>query len=414
MEDYFNNHDVLNDIRRLKKNHKDLGNEWDVLKDRVEDKRIQPDYQRMLRLVLGKADEMYQQPQRKRKRDNNITTNDIDDEDDELEHEERRRKMKHCAKRLDDQRGPNVRIRACDKGKNVVGGDHDEVSRIYNEGLYQEQNRNVGVDQDRPVTKKRLGMQRRVRWKDLVDGDNEDTMPKVRVDSQNLSRENGPGNNPPVGKRVVDQVRPSKKDNGLLRRKNVRLDGRNVKAQSSRKRAPCDIRDARVEKSSNKGGDDDVEILDDDAFRAVNSFVPSKTFHDESMESDENMDFHHVGSMNSASDAFRKQVVDVLKKPFDKEELKTLRKDVQDGSYYRHFPDLKKKLARSRNKRGKCLNILRGFLFWVQNVAQEGAFEPWRDSQCLAVMPRSPENFPPPQSTNLNRAKESKQRKILK
>lgn len=37
--------------------------------------------------------------------------------------------------------------------------------------------------------------------------------------------------------------------------------------------------------------------------------------------------------------------------------------------------------------RPKVLNLLRGFFYWLTNVAHEGAFRPWLDSACLEVMP---------------------------
>ncbi|KAK6114938.1 hypothetical protein DH2020_007207 [Rehmannia glutinosa] len=165
-----------------------------------------------------------------------------------------------------------------------------------------------------------------------------------------------------------------------------------------------------MEKEGDDEIDPDVEIIDDAAVLkkgSLSSFVPSKIFH----ISMEDADSQNLGG-TSVCDVFRKEVLDVLAKQFDKEELKKLREAVRDGSYYHYYPDLGRKLKRFRYKREKCLNILRGFFFWLQNVSQEGSFKPWKDGQCLAVEPRSPKGSPPPRSTYMDRAKQSK-RKIL-
>ncbi|CAA0819631.1 Unknown protein [Striga hermonthica] len=133
----------------------------------------------------------------------------------------------------------------------------------------------------------------------------------------------------------------------------------------------------------------DLEILDDAWVRKnLSSIEPSRRSH-KSMEEDAS--FGHTTG-------FRKKVVDDLRKPFDKEELKMLQKAGIDVSYYFYYSDFERKVKRSRYKRGKCLNILHGFFFWIQNVSQAGSFKLWKDGQCLPVEPGSTERFPPSHS----------------
>ncbi|KAL8481946.1 hypothetical protein ACS0TY_028187 [Phlomoides rotata] len=124
----------------------------------------------------------------------------------------------------------------------------------------------------------------------------------------------------------------------------------------------------------------DVEIMDSAAIfeGMLSPFVPSTTHND------------LPNPLCPTLDEFRKELLEVLKKPYDIEEYKQHREAIQIGSYFEHYPDLKKKLTIHRYKRKKCLTILRGFFFWLQNVCREGAFKPWKDGQCLAVEPGSP------------------------
>ncbi|KAL3641207.1 hypothetical protein CASFOL_016175 [Castilleja foliolosa] len=273
--------------------------------------------------------------------------------------------------------------------------------------IHPTQNHNVGVHQDRPVTKNKSHRHRKVKWNYMVDRDDEDTKPTVRFNNVNLGRKNASRNNQAKGdySEHVNHGRPIKNekvqgDNGLLCRK-IDLRGcvdkdhlvRKVKTQSNRKREHIDA---------------DVEILDNDAFRQnLSSFVPSNTYH--KIMEDDIVECHNFGNMSSAADVFRKKLMNVLIKPFDKDELKRLRDYIRDGSYYHYHPDLEKKMKKYRYKRGKCLNILRGFFYWLQKVSQEGAFKPWKDGRCLAVEPGPHENSTSPHS---NRAKQLK-RKII-
>ncbi|PIN07743.1 hypothetical protein CDL12_19686 [Handroanthus impetiginosus] len=104
--------------------------------------------------------------------------------------------------------------------------------------------------------------------------------------------------------------------------------------------------------------DSDVEILDSEAITEkaiLGSFVPSKRFH-YSMQEDL--------SRSSRGGEFRKQVLDVLRKPFDKEEY--TRHQEAAKSYLGHHPDFHRKLKKYRYNQQKRLIIYRGFFFWLQ------------------------------------------------
>ncbi|XP_073033156.1 uncharacterized protein [Primulina eburnea] len=132
--------------------------------------------------------------------------------------------------------------------------------------------------------------------------------------------------------------------------------------------------------------DSDVEILDSALFyRAGNrgSIVTSKKFHKSVLEDD---DVKLPGRTSPRFD-FRGQIMNVLQEPYDKQESKRLLEAFKAGSYVKFHSELVKILAARRQRKGKCLAILRGFFFWLENLTQEGSFKPWEDEECLRVDP---------------------------
>ncbi|XP_073019681.1 uncharacterized protein [Primulina eburnea] len=135
----------------------------------------------------------------------------------------------------------------------------------------------------------------------------------------------------------------------------------------------------------------DVEVLDVAAFDKVRKSKPSVNA--------------------SIKSRFREELVTVLRKPYDKEEHKkllqdiTIRKpedrhmDLRGGrerscstakvgkSYMDGCPSLRKQLLKFQDDEPKCLNLIRGFFFWLQKFLQEGSFEPWMDAECLDISP---------------------------
>lgn len=115
---------------------------------------------------------------------------------------------------------------------------------------------------------------------------------------------------------------------------------------------------------------------------------------------------HYIATSSSHS-PFREQVMRILRKPYDLKEHQMLgqlilaRKPIarnmdlrngrdmtystnKDGkSYLDHHDDLRRKLQAAKTPH-EDLNLLRGFFFWLQNLTQDGAFEPWLDASCLA------------------------------
>ncbi|XP_073019679.1 uncharacterized protein [Primulina eburnea] len=139
----------------------------------------------------------------------------------------------------------------------------------------------------------------------------------------------------------------------------------------------------------------DVEVLDVAAFDKVRKSKPSV----------------NASIKVSENSRFREELVTVLRKPYDKEEHKkllqdiTIRKpedrhmDLRGGrerscstakvgkSYMDGCPSLRKQLLKFQDDEPKCLNLIRGFFFWLQKFLQEGSFEPWMDAECLDISP---------------------------
>ncbi|KAL2528176.1 Uncharacterized protein Fot_20777 [Forsythia ovata] len=180
-----------------------------------------------------------------------------------------------------------------------------------------------------------------------------------------------------------------------------------------------DVQDAKLStanekdsgKTNQKKKDDesasDLEVLETAEFGKegnCGSVLPSKKF-DKCMNED---DFQHPCGYSE----FRKQVINILRKPYNREEYDELRQAVKarttedsDGdlctrskksygkSYLNYYPDLQRKLKKFEKDRQKNLNTLRGFFFWLEHITMEGAFKPWKDPECCAV---EQENCPPP------------------
>ncbi|KAK4433723.1 hypothetical protein Salat_0535000 [Sesamum alatum] len=136
--------------------------------------------------------------------------------------------------------------------------------------------------------------------------------------------------------------------------------------------------------------------------------------HDGEPSSDvEILDSIYTLSSPTMASEFRHQVITVLRKPYDEEEHDKLWLDIglrkpeerhldlrhgrersygkrKDGkSYLDHHPDLEMQLLQFQDDKPKCLNLLRGFFFWLQNFLQNGSFKPWQDAECLAINPES-------------------------
>lgn len=154
----------------------------------------------------------------------------------------------------------------------------------------------------------------------------------------------------------------------------------------------------------------DVEVLDLAAFYKEGK---SKPFVNASPKVSEHMNEDIIQNFTGQTmqSRFRKELVAFLRKPYDKEEHNKLLQDIKirkpedrhmdlrggrerscstakvGKSYMDRFPGLRKQLLKFQDDGPKCLNLIRGFFFWLQKFPQEGSFEPWMDAECLAISP---------------------------
>ncbi|KAK1404068.1 hypothetical protein POM88_003673 [Heracleum sosnowskyi] len=168
------------------------------------------------------------------------------------------------------------------------------------------------------------------------------------------------------------------------------LSGNQLKNYSTKE---FDVKDGEVEASP----DIEVEVLHKDPHTPI---ADSKVI-DDMME-----DVRQVGECSKPENPrFRKEVEDILKKPYDKKEYDTLwlivnlrkpmqghkedityAKDVLGKSYLEEYHDLKKILDTFQNDLPRKLNVLRGF-FLYKKLAWKGIFKPWLDESCMAIVP---------------------------
>ncbi|XP_073120952.1 uncharacterized protein [Henckelia pumila] len=168
-----------------------------------------------------------------------------------------------------------------------------------------------------------------------------------------------------------------------------------------------DMENNQEKENSDDEHSSDVEILDASAFYKEGKSKPSVNASPEMMNGNI---FRNLSGQTMQS-SFRQELVAVLRKPYDKEEHKKLLQEVKirkpedrhmdlrggrerscatekiGKSYMDRFPGLRKQLVKFQVDEPKCLNLLRGFFFWLQKFLQEESFEPWMDAECLAISP---------------------------
>lgn len=97
---------------------------------------------------------------------------------------------------------------------------------------------------------------------------------------------------------------------------------------------------------------------------------------------------------------YRKEVLNLLMKPYNEEEYKKLWKDIKmrlpSSSTNGHGKSLlslhkavNRAIKRANHDKDKKLNIMRGFFFWLEHLTRQDAFQPWEDAECLQTMPGS-------------------------
>ncbi|KAM5564374.1 hypothetical protein ABKV19_018789 [Rosa sericea] len=150
-----------------------------------------------------------------------------------------------------------------------------------------------------------------------------------------------------------------------------------------------EIKDENAESSS----DSDLIVLERDPVDTCRT--PIKKDSDNDLESHTN---------------FKEGLMKDLKRPYDPEEHLKLLEDwscqrpatghaknfrsgviktyALKGEYGKPYLEVYKDLAEmiKASDRPGSLNLLRGFFYWLKNVAQEGSFEPWSDVECLTVV----------------------------
>ncbi|RDY00723.1 hypothetical protein CR513_16061, partial [Mucuna pruriens] len=118
----------------------------------------------------------------------------------------------------------------------------------------------------------------------------------------------------------------------------------------------------------------------------------------------------------NARTLFRDKLIEELKVPYCEEEHErllqdiTVRKPVQHHkdlrgrikiyeedylglSFLDYHVDLAEKIETAHDDHPRVLNLLRGFFYWLKNLAHEGAFMPWKDASCLDVLPQQKEGI---------------------
>ncbi|KDP32869.1 hypothetical protein JCGZ_12161 [Jatropha curcas] len=156
--------------------------------------------------------------------------------------------------------------------------------------------------------------------------------------------------------------------------------------------------------------DSEVIVMDNDPFadEDYSPFVSSKSKPDDALYEDGKGCIK--SSFRNGHSLFRESLLEILRKPYDEKEYEELlgevyvhrpvkiEKDMRNGrtrvclagrspSYLDLHKDLHRKILEAGSNKSKILNLLRGFFYWLQNLAHEGQFKPWTDSSCLEVFP---------------------------
>ncbi|XP_061372208.1 uncharacterized protein LOC133314703 [Gastrolobium bilobum] len=163
----------------------------------------------------------------------------------------------------------------------------------------------------------------------------------------------------------------------------------------------------KMEGGSNSS-DPDLILLEPDQICENTPFISSKTYDSSWFESEMNpRDSRKFSAYDNSQ--FRKRLMEYLERPYDQEECVVILNEVRrqrqkerhvetrqgvvksyctDGvnkSYLQLYPDLGKAIAKFKEPH-RVLFLLRGFLFWLQNLTHDGIFRPWLDKSCLEIL----------------------------
>ncbi|CAI9758890.1 unnamed protein product [Fraxinus pennsylvanica] len=166
------------------------------------------------------------------------------------------------------------------------------------------------------------------------------------------------------------QDRPSKKSN-LERQHGTQINLRStVKSSSAHEQAGSKNNQKKVDNKSSS----DLEVTE-----IANLGMEGNS---SSILLSNQLDKSHPGAYSE----FRKQIINILREPYKKEEYDELRQaiEAQKAEGSKESSDLHEKLKKFEKERKKNL-MERGFFFWLENKKMEGAFKPWKDPECAAV-----------------------------
>ncbi|TKY56094.1 hypothetical protein E2542_SST20533 [Spatholobus suberectus] len=167
-------------------------------------------------------------------------------------------------------------------------------------------------------------------------------------------------------------------------------------------------------KTGNMNGDDsnssdsDLILLEPNQIHENTPFVSSKTYDSSWFETEMNpRDNWQLPACNHSQ--FRRRLMNDLQRPYDQEECDRLLHEVHqkrqkerhvetrqgvvksyrtkgvNKSYLELYPDLAKAIAKFKQPE-RVLFLLRGFIFWLQNLTHEEIFQPWLDKSCLEIL----------------------------
>ncbi|XP_061374254.1 uncharacterized protein LOC133316512 [Gastrolobium bilobum] len=164
----------------------------------------------------------------------------------------------------------------------------------------------------------------------------------------------------------------------------------------------------KMEGGSNSS-DPDLILLEPDEICENTPFISSKTYDSSWFESE--MKPRHSREFSAYDHSqFRKKLMEYLERPYDKREydyfmhelhqrrpkerhletrqgvIKSYHTHGETKSYLELYPDLSKAIAGLKEQPHRVLFLLRGFIFWLQNVTHNGNFRPWLDESCLEIL----------------------------
>ncbi|KAK1380567.1 hypothetical protein POM88_027311 [Heracleum sosnowskyi] len=175
----------------------------------------------------------------------------------------------------------------------------------------------------------------------------------------------------------------------------------------------CNLGNGNVETSS----DPELEVLDEDpqCIEWKYTGLADSNVLDASVQIYLNLvvddDLQYIGERSRPENPqFRKDVEGILGRPYDEREYETLwlqvnirkpmqgyrelrghlkaySKDAMGKSYLDEYLDLRGKLDTFETDLPRKLNVLRGFFYYLKNIASDGIFKPWLDESCLAIIP---------------------------